>query len=152
MGREQFVGAWKLVASEFRRPDGRASYPLGNGAIGLLMYDPAGYVAVQIMSLRRPKFASGDHLRGTPDEIKAAFEGCVTYYGTYEVREKEHIVIHNVEGSSFPNWEGTALKRFYEFSGNRLTLSTPQMLMGGERITGVLIWERVRAVAEKDQQ
>src|SRR5262245_50094640 len=33
-------------------------------------------------------------------------------------------IIHNIEGSLFPNWEGQAQKRFLELSGNRLTLKT----------------------------
>jgi hypothetical protein len=47
-----------------------------------------------------------------------------------------------VEGSLFPNWEGQKLKRFVELSDNRLTLSTPPTVWGGE-VVGVVLWERV---------
>ncbi len=142
MGKEQFVGAWKLISSEFRRSDGEVSYPLGKNAVGLLIYDASGHVSAHLMRPDRPAFASSDHLKGTPAEIKTAFEGYIAYYGTYEVNEEEDTVTHHVEGSAFPNWVGTALRRFFEFSGNRLTLSTPPMPMGGEQVTGLLIWER----------
>ena len=151
MGKEQFVGSWKLILSEFRRSDGKVSYPMGKDIMGLIMYDPNGYVSAQMLNPDRPTFISGDHLKGTPEEIKAAFEGCMTYFGTYEIKENERMIIHNVEGSSFPNWEGQALRRYYEFSDDRLTLSTPPMKMGGETITGVLTWKRAKPVEPKQQ-
>ncbi len=151
MGKEQFVGSWKLISSEFRRSDGKVSYPLGKDIMGLIMYDPNGYVSAQMLNPDRPTFMFGDQLKGTPEEIKAAFEGYVAYYGTYEVNEKEHTITANVEGSVFPNWEGGTQKRFYEFSGDQLTLSTPPMKMGGETITGVLTWKRAKPVEPKQQ-
>ena len=143
MGKEQFTGSWKLVSSEYRRPDGEVTYPMGRDATGIIMYDAGGHMSVQIMSPNRPAFASGDQFKGTTAEIKSAFKGFIAYYGTYETNEKESTVTHHVEGSSFPNWVGVAQKRFFEFSGNRLILRTSPMPMGGEQITGVLTWERV---------
>jgi hypothetical protein len=140
--KKQFVGAWKLVSSEHRSPDGQLTYPLGRDPVGIIMYDASGHMSAQIMRPDRPAFASGDVDKGTPTEIKFAYEGFIAYFGTYEVNEEEGTVTHHVEGSSFPNWVGSAQRRFFEFSGNRLTLSTPPILVGGEQITGVLIFER----------
>ena len=142
MGKEQFVGTWKLVSSEFRRSDGEVTYPMGRNASGMLMYDASGHMSVQIIRPDRPTFASGDQLKGTLEEIKSAFEGCVAYFGTYEVNEEKGSVTHHVEGSSFPNWVGTDQRRFFEFYGNRLTLSTPPAPFGGEHVTALLVWER----------
>jgi len=142
VGNEKFIGSWKLVSSEFRRSDGEVNYPLGRDAVGLLMYDATGHMSAQLMRSNRPKFASDDHLKATPAEIKSAFEGYIAYHGTYEVNEEEGTVIHHVEGSPVPNWVGAPLKRFFEFSGNRLTLSTPPIPMGGKQVVGLLVWER----------
>ena len=142
MGKEQFVGTWKLISSEFRRSDGHVTYPLGKDAVGIIMFDNAGFMAGQIMSPGRPLFAAGDQFKGTPAEIKTAFEGYVTYYGTCEINEQEHIITTKVEGSLLPNLIGTGQKRFYKFAGNRLTLSTPPMQMDGEEVTATIIWER----------
>jgi len=142
MIKEQFIGTWKLVSLEFQRSDGQLTYPMGRDAVGIVMYDANGHMSVQIMRPDRPAFASGDQLDGTPMEIKSAFEGFVTYYGIYEVNQEEGTVTHHLEGSLFPNWVGSAQRRFFEFSGNRLTLSTPPILFGGQQVTGVLIWER----------
>ena len=142
MGKEQFIGTWKLVSSEFRHSDGQLTYPFGRDAVGIIMYDASGYMSAQIMRPDRPAFASGDQLEGTPMEIKSAFEGFVAYYGVYEVNQEEGTVTHHVEGSLFPNWVGSALRRFFKFSDNRLTLSTPPMPVGGQKVVGLLTWER----------
>lgn len=149
MVKEQFLGSWKLVSCEFRSSNGRVSYPLGKQVKGLAIYDSNGYVSVQLLNHDRPAFKSRDNLKGTPEEIKAAFEGCITYYGTYEIKEQERMVMHYVEGSSFPNWEGQVFPRYYEFAGDCLTLSSPPMRIGGEKITGVFVWQRAKPAGEK---
>jgi len=53
-------------------------------------------------------------------------------------------VVHQVEGSLFPNWEGQGQKRYVELSGHRLKLTTPPTLWGGgEEIVGMIEWERI---------
>ncbi len=118
------------------------TYPMGRNISGMLMYDANGHMSAQIMHLDRPTFASDDQLKGNPEEIKSAFEGFVAYFGTYEVNKEEGTVTHHVEGSSFPNWVGTDQRRFFEFYGNQLTVSTPPTPFGGEQLTALLIWER----------
>jgi signal transduction histidine kinase len=68
MNINNFAGVWKLVSSEFERADGVKTYPYGDGAIGMLIYDEHGYISVHIMRPDRPIFASGDIRNGSPDE------------------------------------------------------------------------------------
>ena len=143
MADHRFVGTWRLVSSEFRRSDDTIVYPYGDDAIGLLIYAATGHMAVQLLRAHRPLFAAGDPYRGTPEEIKAAFEGYIAYFGSYEVNEAEGVVTHHVHGASFPNWIGGDQQRFFAFAGNQLILSTPPILAGTSTMTGVLIWERV---------
>ena len=143
MKREDFTGNWKLVSSEFRLPDGQVVYPFGRDAVGMLMYSAGGRMCVQIMRPDRCTFASGDRLRGTTEEIKSAFEGYAAYFGTYEVNHEEGTVTHQIEGSLFPNWVGVNQKRFFEFSDDRLTLRAPEVLLGGQQMTGSLSWKRI---------
>lgn len=140
---QKFIGTWKLVTSEFHTSDGKVTYPLGENAIGMLIYDSNGRMACQLMQLDRPKFASGDMRGGTPEEIKTAVEGYVAYFGTYEVDDKKGMVVHHVEASLFPNWHGEDQVRFFEFSGDLLTLKTSPILSGGQEIIGVLVWKRI---------
>ena len=137
------VGVWKLVSFESRAETGEASYPMGEHPIGLLTYDAKGRVANQLMQPNRPAFKSGDRRRGSPEEIKAAFEGFSAYYGTYRIDERQGRVMHRIEASSFPNEVGTEVERFFEISGRRLTLRTPPRVFAGQAGFSTLVWERV---------
>ena len=137
----KFVGTWKLVAIEGQQVPKR-------DRVGLLMYDPRGRMAVQIMPLDRPKFASGNRLQGSQEEITAAFNGYAAYFGPYAVNEAEGVVTHHLEGSIFPNEVGRDNIRYFEFSGDQLTLIPTNMvegkLMPKSSATVRLIWERVK--------
>jgi len=143
MGKDEFVGTWKLVSFEMRRSDGQTVYPFSKNVIGVLHYDAGGNMSAQLMLPERPAFAINDQMKGTPEEIKAAFEGYMAYFGTYEINEEKGTVTHHVKGSMFPNWVGSDLVRFLELSGNRLTLRAPPIQMGGIAVTSLLIWERM---------
>lgn len=100
---DAFVGTWRLLSCEFHAASGKVVYPLGADVQGLIIYTEQGYVSATLMRPSRPCFASGNQAQGTPEEIKAAFEGYVAYYGTYEVDQEEGTVTHHVQGSMFPN-------------------------------------------------
>jgi hypothetical protein len=138
------VGTWRLVSNEEHRADGSVTAAWGSHPAGSLMYQANGRMAVQLMDTRRGKFASEDRMAGTPDEVKRAFEGYLAYFGTYTVDERAGVVVHHVEGASFPNLIGTDQRRTFVLSGDRLTLSTPPMVRAGRRSTYVLVWERQR--------
>ena len=140
MDKEKFTGAWKLISTDYQTEDGEVIYPFGEEVIGLLMYDGKRSMAAQVIKANRPDFASGDWLKGTPEELKSAFEGFRSYFGTYDVRGDR--VVHHIEVSFFPNWIGVDQDRVFEFDGNRLLLSTPPTLVQGTLRTAHLIWER----------
>jgi hypothetical protein len=141
----RFVGAWRLVSAEYRAADGSpVDSPWGLEPQGMLMYDAYGNMSAQLSRKDRARFAVGDQLRGTPEEIKAAFESYNAYWGRYEVDERERTVTHHVQQAMFPNWADTKQTRHYEFRDGRLILRTPPFRRGGQEITGVLVWERVR--------
>ncbi len=144
MSDNRLIGAWRLLSAEFHSSDGKVIYPWGKNATGILVYSDTGYVSAQIMNPDRLEFASCDNLKGTPAETKVAFDGYQAYFGTFELTEGEKTVIHHITGNLFPNAIGIDLKRYYEISGdNRLILSTPPMTLNGERVTGVLVWDRL---------
>jgi hypothetical protein len=141
MREDSFVGTWRLVSFEFRTADGQAHRPFGEDAEGYIMYNEDGFMSVAFMAADRSLFASNDPRGGTVEEKAAAMEGFFSYCGRYQVRDGT--VVHHIEVSSFPNWKGVDQERYFAFHGNRLTLSTPPMLVGGVELTGHLIWERV---------
>lgn len=137
------IGAWKLISFETQKADGEVIRPFGENAQGSIIYTESGRFSAHVMRPDRPQFASGDQMKGTAEEIETNYKGFVSYYGHYEFDGQNGFVVHHVEGSLFPNWEGQALKRFFELSGNRLKLTTPPTLWGGGEIVGVLLWERI---------
>ena len=142
-GNSQIAGAWKLITFEFRKEDGNVIYPYGEKAQGSIIYTEAGRYSAQLMRVDRPRFASGDQMKGTAEEIEASYKGSISYFGTYEFHPEQGEIIHHVEASIFPNMEGSKQKRFFELSGKRLQLETPPIKLGGEKAVGILLWERL---------
>ena len=100
-------------------------------------------MSVVLMRSDRPTFASNNLIEATPEEVDTAFEGYISYCGSYEVNEQERFVIHRLQLSWFPNLVGTEQKRFFEFAGDRLTLTTPPLTVFGEAQVHRLIWQRL---------
>lgn len=143
MKTDLFIGTWRLVSCELRREDSHVVYPYGKDAVGYIMYNEDEYMSVAIMASNRPKFVSGDILRGTTEEKASVAETYLSYCGRYEVKGDK--IIHHIEVSSFPNWIGVKQERFYKFEGDRLTLSTSPMLVDGMQQSAHVVWERVKS-------
>jgi hypothetical protein len=144
MRRQDLIGAWRLLSVEGRSAAGAVHRFAGEDPVGLLIYDPAGYVAMAYMRPGRPKFAAGDPSGGTPEEIAAAFGGFDAYCGSYSVDEAAGVITHRVLASRFPNWEGTDQVRRVELDGDRLRLTTPPIFFHGTEWTVSVTWERAR--------
>ena len=127
----QLVGTWKFISLVGKSVEGEVYHQYGENLFGMLMYDSRGYMSVLLMNPDRPKFASGDMMKGTPEELKAAFEGFDAYCGTYSIDEENNTVTHKIHGSKFPNWVGTDQVRYFEISGDTLRITAPPILAGG---------------------
>ena len=131
--RNKFVGTWKLVAAEGKGP---LMERLGDNPVGMLSYDEAGNMAVQMMNEDRatlPLASDGDY--------EKALRGYMAYFGSYELDLVERIVSHNILGSIQPGDIGTQFKRHFEFSGEQLILTTMGTI-GGEPLAARLTFER----------
>ena len=82
------VGAWKLITFEFRKADGNVIYPFGERALGSIIYTESCRYSAQLMRIDRPKFTSGDQMKGTAEEIESNYKGCISYFGSYAKWEK----------------------------------------------------------------
>ncbi len=134
--KAQFVGTWKLVSIERRTAKGELIPPTGPSSIGFIMYDPAGYMGVTIMPGGRKPYAGE---QPTPAEARAAVATYTSYYGTYTVDGAAGFVTHHLQGSLNPNMAPDQ-KRFFELSGNRITLKPPAAADGSQ---SRLTWEKV---------
>jgi hypothetical protein len=142
--KEQFFGTWKLLSWKIEEANGELiDSPLGPDPLGWIMYQPGEYMSVALMRPDRPKFVSDNLVEASPEEVETAFGGYISYFGSYEVNERERFVIHRLQLSWFPNLVGTEQKRFFEFAGNRLMLKTPPLTLLGETQVHRLIWQRL---------
>jgi hypothetical protein len=137
----RLVGHWSLVSLEVVAGQ-ETEYPLGRDVSGVIMYDAAGHMAVQIMRADRPLFASGDQAAGTPAELSAAVKGYVAYFGSYTVNENAGVVTHHLTGSLFPNWVGSSQRRGVVLAGDQLTLSSAPIVFQGKQQVFRIVWKR----------
>jgi lipocalin-like protein len=137
------LGTWRLVSYEARDSEGRVQYPLGENVSGLLFYDGGGNMSAHVMRNDLPLFAAEDPARGTDVELRAAFEGYASYFGTYTIDQASQTVTHQVRGAWYPNWIGHDQIRHFKFDGSRLLLSTSPLMWDGHLFEYVLTWERI---------
>jgi len=137
--RERLLGAWQLVSWEAHDATGAVTYPLGEDAVGQILYDAAGKMSAQLMRQKQARFVSEDWQQARAEEKEAAWSGYFGYFGTYTIDERAGAVTHHIEGSWFPNLIGTQQIRYYRFEGDRLVLDA-DTAWGQVRI----VWEKVK--------
>lgn len=134
------VGTWTLVAADVQHPDGSRAKDYGAAPKGLLIVDALGHYSLQIFKLERSTFASGDKGTGSPEEYKAAVIGSSTHFGTISVDPVGSVLTFNIQGASFPNWEGAVQKRSYALQGNELSYRVSPRPNGDVPIS---VWRRL---------
>jgi hypothetical protein len=147
MAASDLIGTYKLDSFELKFDDGMVEHPLGRNAEGLIVYTREGFFSGQMMQKGRPKFAQAPQSAAQKDfgsdaELRAAFNGYVAYYCSYDVEEARKIVNHRIISALIPNWEGQVNVRHYEFKGEVLVLSSPPMIVNGRQARSVLHWRR----------
>jgi hypothetical protein len=140
---DQLLGSWELVSHELELGRGRIAHPLGEHAIGLILYTPQRRMSVNIMRPGRAAWASPNPAAGTQSETAQAGAGYLAYAGSFTVDESASIVEHHVDVSLFPNWIGEVQRRFVDLSGNELALESPVITdAAGVSVTPRLRWRR----------
>jgi hypothetical protein len=140
--RAGLIGTWALVATGWKRADGRHANPFGDGATGVLMYDAAGYVAAQVMRAGRPQPPPDAHA-GLDTAMAASHPGYIAYFGTYEVEASGEAVQHQVIGATMPAWVGATLRRRFRIEGDELTLTDDVVASDGVAVVASMTWRRV---------
>jgi len=136
-GDRRFAANWRLVS--FVNIDEHGVTAPNRFTGGRIMYDGAGQMAAQLTFANRAKLGQPS----TESERATAYAGFLSYYGGYRVDDAARKVTHFVEASTNPNWPGTDLVRYFEFTdgGNTLKLSVRN---DEGRVTGTLTWARIR--------
>jgi hypothetical protein len=135
---EPFLGSWALVSLERVLPSGEVSRPLGDSPVGSILYQPDGHMSAQLSVGNPARFVNDDLDQASAEEATQAWRTYLGYWGSFKILVEKGVVVHRVEGSSFPNWIGTEQVRHFHFDGaNRLILET-QSSSGRH----TLVWQR----------
>jgi hypothetical protein len=138
--KDNLVGTWKFISSTSQRDDGSATW--GHNPKGSLIFTQNGRFSLQIMRSDRPTYKSNTRMRGSLIENQATTRGTLSYFGTYEVNEPNHLLTFHIESSSFPNLNDTDQKRVLSLVDNDLKLENPAPSRG--RPPTFQIWERTK--------
>jgi hypothetical protein len=138
--KEQLVGTWTLLAWEQKKGDGTKVERYGTSPNGIAFFDAGGRYIITVMRSDRAKYASNALWQGTAEENKETADGTTTYFGTYSISETDSSIAIHIEGSSFPNWNGTDQKCFVTITEEHLTLTVRPA--GGDVVD--VIWKRAK--------
>ncbi|HWU70458.1 MAG TPA: lipocalin-like domain-containing protein [Pseudoxanthomonas sp.] len=133
-------GTWILVAADKILSGGERVRDYGEKPKGRLIVDAAGRYSLQIFKSERLRFATDSKADGSADEFKSAALGSSTHYGTVTVDDANGLLVFSIEGSSFPNWEGTVQKRQYALDGGTLTYRVPPRADGSIPVS---VWRKL---------
>jgi hypothetical protein len=138
--REGLVGTWMVLSWEQKKNDGTTLRQFGANPTGMAIFDAGGRYIITVMRSDRVKYASNALWRGSAEENEATANGTQTYFGTYSMNDEDRSIAIHVEGSSFPNWNGSDQKRFVAITGDQLTLTIRPP--SGESVD--VIWKRAK--------
>jgi mxaD protein len=142
--KERLLGAWTLVEWSEQQADKSKVFPLGDDAIGQIIYTADGYVAAQLARGGRRSFPSRDWRDAGQDDAARAFKDYFGYFGTFSIDTERQVVTHHVEGSWFPNLEGSDQERHYRFENDQLVLDADT-----DWGTVKIVWRKAPATREK---
>ncbi len=142
--QQELTGTWSLLSVANIYPDSSRVYPYGENPQGILIFDHKGNYAIQILRAVRPKIASGDKNKCTPEENAALVQGSNSHFGKYKVDEQAATITFFIEHAFYPNWEGTVQKRVYTYTGNEIKYVVTHTTQGGQEVIAEVAWRRLQ--------
>ncbi len=118
--RRRIVGAWIYVSVDTVRPDGSRSPMYGAHPQGLVVFDESGHYALVNARSDLPRYASGDRMKGSPEEYRTIAHGSIAHFGTYTVDDSDQTITFHIEASTFPNWNRTVQVHPFATTGDEL--------------------------------
>ncbi len=131
VAKEDIIGTWKLGTYETQFSDGHiGTHPVGENTVGYILYNPDGYVSLELMAQKRLNFTQQDPFAASDEGYAEAMRSHLSYVGTYEVIDDR--VIHHIELSSYPDFIGHKIARTVRLEDDVLYQTTDEFFMHGE--------------------
>ena len=138
--KQQVIGLWSLASQYVERPDGSRVERFGPNPKGLAHFDQGGRFSMVMMRADLPKIASNNAMTATDAENKAIMQGSSAFFGTWSVDEATSTMLNRIEGSTYPNWDGTELKRTLSIASDEMKICVASQIGG----TSCAVWRRAR--------
>jgi hypothetical protein len=143
METRTLIGAWQLVRYWTRYDGGERIFPLGEDAVGLILYTPDGFMTGTMQRARPLRFAVADRLNAMAPEKARAFDDYVTYCGRWRLDGDR--VLHHIEASLLPNWIGEVQPREVRWLADDRIELVGAWAFDGRRREAVVEWRRPAA-------
>lgn len=140
MEAADLIGRWTIVRWRQEYDDGRRTYPMGEEVAGFIDYRVDGTMAVILARRDRAPFTSGGQWDASDAEKAAAYDGMLSYCGTYAVAGDT--IEHRIELSLFPNWQGATQRRRAAMVDGELHLTARIEEGTPQARTIALVWRR----------
>ncbi len=147
--RQELIGAWRLISIEIQGPSGTTADPFYNAnPSGILIYDPSGWMSVQIVGQLRPPMEVPASRPTPPDaaqdaRVKAAvLDTYYAYFGTWEYDETTSAVTHHLESSLIPGESGLSYSQTVAVDGGQLIFTTWEETAEGA-VVRKKVWQRI---------
>jgi len=135
----KLVGTWSLVSATGEDGGGTA-LPFGASPKGYMTISSKRRFSIQIFRSGAGDPAADDCFGGGA----AANEGkprCISFFGTYELDEKQRLMLLHVNAANAPDAAGTGQLRVVALSGDELTLAGSP---AGSAASGKTVWKRIK--------
>jgi tetratricopeptide (TPR) repeat protein len=147
--RRDLFGAWRLMSIQTEGRNGPELDPFFNAdSTGILVYDPSGWMSVQIAGQPRPRMvAEPSRPTNRVDTAEAAqtkaavLDTYYSYYGTWEYDEATSTVTHHIKSSLIPGETGLSYSQTVTLEGDDLIFTTHQEVAGRATVQKK-IWRR----------
>jgi hypothetical protein len=140
---QSLIGTWKLISDKQVKTDGSSTDLYGSSPLGQLIYDSRGSMSVHLLTPDLTKCGTQDRRKCPDGAARSAFDNYLGYWGHFKVSAGGKFITHH-RRSIGSWWIGTSQERFFELSGDRLTLTTPMQQIAGVESKTVLVWRRER--------
>jgi hypothetical protein len=143
--QQPVVGFWQWVGAGLYNAAGMNLQPAFRDA-SVIVYTPTGHMAVLYLPPPGRKAFAGP--TPTPDEARSAWQGSVSYYGTYIVQPKSRTMFHYQLAAANPTAVGGSFMRNFEVNGTQVKLIFPPTQLNGQRVRNTLTLKRLADVTD----
>ena len=143
--QEPVVGIWQWTGAGLYNGSGENVRPAYRDP-SIIVYTPTGHMAVLYLPPPGRKPFAG--ATPTAEEAAAAWQGSVSYFGTYIVQPKTRTMFHYQMSAANPTAVGGWFMRSFEINGPEVKLIFPPTTLNGQQVRNMLTLKRLAGVRE----